>query len=190
MTEYCSPICICNLTSAVGKKRTGSFLGTAKHLSCGRILCCYPFFLPVGHTHEDIDQAFSRIWVPLRHHDAITLSDPSQQVEEGYEPYGASPSVFHMKPRRKISGLFRSTRTLHATPIQGFTTYQRFRFSTDESAGASDFSGFSVHLYVKKAGSDINCPKFRSTAQSRTAFLMKLPDSGKTPDFLVRSPYE
>lgn len=31
-------------------------------------------FLPVGHTHEDVDETFSRRSNHLRHHDAITLS--------------------------------------------------------------------------------------------------------------------
>ena len=30
-------------------------------------------FLPVGHTHEDIDQAFSRIAVHLNRNDAIDM---------------------------------------------------------------------------------------------------------------------
>ena len=30
-------------------------------------------FLPVGHTHEDIDQALSRIAVYLNRHDAIAI---------------------------------------------------------------------------------------------------------------------
>ena len=32
-------------------------------------------FLPVGHTHEDIDQAFSRIAVYLNQHDAYTYDE-------------------------------------------------------------------------------------------------------------------
>ena len=32
-------------------------------------------FLPVGHTHEDIDQAFSRIAVHLNRHDAIAMDE-------------------------------------------------------------------------------------------------------------------
>ena len=30
-------------------------------------------FLPVGHTHEDVDQLFSRIAEKLRHNDVYTL---------------------------------------------------------------------------------------------------------------------
>ena len=32
-------------------------------------------FLPVGHTHEDTDQAFSRIAVHLNRNDALTMDE-------------------------------------------------------------------------------------------------------------------
>ena len=40
--------------------------------------------LPVGHTHEDIDQAFSRIAVYLNRHDAIDMDEFMHAVEESF----------------------------------------------------------------------------------------------------------
>jgi len=40
-----------------------------------RFECIEVSFLPVGHTHEDVDQVFSCTSERLRSHDAITLSD-------------------------------------------------------------------------------------------------------------------
>ena len=39
-------------------------------------------FLPVGHTHEDVDQFFSRISVHLRQHDAVTIEKLAAEVEK------------------------------------------------------------------------------------------------------------
>ncbi len=41
-------------------------------------------FLPVGHTHEDIDQAFSCTSKRLSCHNAVTLSDLHQEVRQAY----------------------------------------------------------------------------------------------------------
>ena len=41
-------------------------------------------YLPVGHTHEDIDQAFSRIAVYLNRHDAIDMDEFIHAVSESF----------------------------------------------------------------------------------------------------------
>ena len=41
-------------------------------------------FLPVGHTHEDIDQMFSRFATYLRHHDACSRADMKEAFENGF----------------------------------------------------------------------------------------------------------
>ena len=43
-------------------------------------------FLPVGHTHEDIDQMFSRFAEYFRCHDAITFEDFAKGCSEAYIP--------------------------------------------------------------------------------------------------------
>ena len=50
-------------------------------------------FLPIGHTHEDIDQAFSRIDVHLNRHDAIDMDEFVHAVRESFIKDGKNPEV-------------------------------------------------------------------------------------------------
>ena len=50
-------------------------------------------FLPVGHTHEDIDQAFSRIAVHLNRNDAIDMDEFVQAIRESFKKDGNPPEV-------------------------------------------------------------------------------------------------
>lgn len=45
-------------------------------------------FLPVGHTHTDIDQMFSRFSKYLQEHDALTLPHLLQQCKKAYSNIG------------------------------------------------------------------------------------------------------
>ena len=45
-------------------------------------------FLPVGHTHTDIDQMFSRFSKRLQEHDALTLDHLLQQCKAAYNNIG------------------------------------------------------------------------------------------------------
>src|SRR5438128_2105853 len=44
-------------------------------------------FLPVGHTHEDIDQLFSRISIHLRRVDCLTYKQFRQAMARCYSPH-------------------------------------------------------------------------------------------------------
>ena len=50
-------------------------------------------YLPVGHTHEDIDQAFSRIAVYLNRHDAIDMDEFIHAVRESFVKDEKKPYV-------------------------------------------------------------------------------------------------
>ena len=50
-------------------------------------------FLPVGHTHEDIDQAFSRIAVHLNCNDAIDMNEFVQAIRKSFKKDGNPPEV-------------------------------------------------------------------------------------------------
>jgi hypothetical protein len=50
-------------------------------------------FLPVGHTHEDIDQIFSRFCTWLRTHNALCPSDMAAQMRRAYTYNGKPPLV-------------------------------------------------------------------------------------------------
>jgi hypothetical protein len=44
----------------------------------------YVSFLPVGHTHEDIDQMFSRFAIVIRYHDTVTLDEMAEVFRQAY----------------------------------------------------------------------------------------------------------
>ena len=50
-------------------------------------------FLPVGHTHEDIDQAFSRIAVYLNRHDAIDMDECIRAITMSFIKDEKKPEV-------------------------------------------------------------------------------------------------
>ena len=61
-------------------------------------------FLPVGHTHEDIDQFFSRLAVYLRHHDSTCRHDMSVAIKSCYlQPGCRVPHVIHRDTAANIS---------------------------------------------------------------------------------------
>ena len=57
-----------------------------------RAFCNY---LPVGHTHEDIDQFFSRVSVWSRHHNIRSVKELGEAVQRCFRKYGRSPIVAH-----------------------------------------------------------------------------------------------
>jgi hypothetical protein len=61
-------------------------------------------FLPVGHTHEDIDQFFSRLCVGLRGKDALCWQDLADLIKQAYmTPQGGKPSVDRLTNVANIS---------------------------------------------------------------------------------------
>lgn len=59
-------------------------------------------FLPVGHTHEDIDQTFSRTSVHLRAVEALTLESMATELKKSFTP---APSVSRLAEIANFSGL-------------------------------------------------------------------------------------
>ena len=43
-------------------------------------------FLPVGHTHEDIDQFFSRVSIYMKRNDAVTMNEFAECVRNSQKP--------------------------------------------------------------------------------------------------------
>ena len=62
-------------------------------------------FLPVGHTHEDIDQFFSRIAVYLRHHDTFSRAQLTEAIKRAYifADTGEPPTVVHWDTLANVS---------------------------------------------------------------------------------------
>ncbi len=54
-------------------------------------------FLPVGHTHEDIDQMFSRFSDHLVGRDIFCISDMKEKIEKAFTYRGQRVQVFTMQ---------------------------------------------------------------------------------------------
>jgi hypothetical protein len=53
-------------------------------------------FLPVGHTHEDIDQFFSRLAILLRRTDALSLPHLAKIIPSSYKTKEAQRPIVHI----------------------------------------------------------------------------------------------
>ena len=80
-------------------------------------------FLPVGHTHEDIDQTFSRTSDRLRCNDAITLEDLHGELRT---VYNNQTFVGSMNQVVNWSGLCQQEKCL--SKVKNFSKYRYFKF--------------------------------------------------------------
>lgn len=64
-------------------------------------------FLPVGHTHEDIDQLFSRLAVYLRGHDAIDRTMLYAGIQKAFHQYGLAPVCYHLDTVANLREFFK-----------------------------------------------------------------------------------
>ncbi len=131
-------------------------------------------FLPVGHTHEDIDQAFSTTSGRLNNHDAVTLQDLLQELRQVYNKYTA---VAHMKHLVNWSGLCEEESVL--TSVKNFSHFRYFRFYL-ENTNSNDQSSSTATCMVKVNVKD-------DWEKLSTSFLSKLPDLSKTPATVIQN---
>ena len=85
-------------------------------------------FLPVGHTHEDIDQFFSRISVYLRVHNAPSRRQLGNCVKNSFTKYGKRPIVMHWDNVANIRDYIAS----YAGDYKDITQYHHFRIFRSE----------------------------------------------------------
>ena len=90
-------------------------------------------FLPTGHTHEDIDQLFSRIAEHLRRNDALTRSGLEQVIRESLR-YNKKPlNVVPLQTAANISGWFGGMSTSdRPKKVLGVMQYRHFRIKKDK----------------------------------------------------------
>lgn len=89
------------------KQNKGTYLSAflALLIQCGTFKEIYVGFLPVGHTHEDIDQFFSRIAIYFRTHDALSRMHLEHGIQRAYQTReGFRPIVRHWSSLANISG--------------------------------------------------------------------------------------
>ncbi len=134
-------------------------------------------FLPVGHTHEDIDQTFSRTSDRLRCNDAITLSDLHAELRQVYND---QTSVGAMKNVVNWSGLCEKEKCL--TNIKNFSKYRYFKFYRRES---SESICCMIRVNVTDEWLDIKELSGRGAITSFTKFA---PNLANTPPLDIKCP--
>ena len=112
-----------NTTKQCKSKKLFGYLGLLVRLGVFKIV--EVSFLPVGHTHEDIDQFFSRISVYLRSHNAVSRTKLGAAIHRSYTKNGKHPIVDHWERVANISGFMDD-----AVPsIPDISLYYHFRIS-------------------------------------------------------------
>ena len=138
-------------------------------------------FLPVGHTHCDIDQAFSTTAERLRYHDAITLSDLQHEVSKCYN---GKTTVSRLKQLVNWSGLCDKSKCNNN--IKHITQYRYFKFSASSKCNGNNIISSICH--VRSSCTDGWKSLESENSPGITGVLKFLPDLSQTPPERVESP--
>ena len=133
-------------------------------------------FLPVGHTHIDIDQTFSSVGHALERSDAPTTIELMKFLRSCYNE---RTSVERLNRIVNFSGLCEESKAIvKARSVRGFTELRYFCFSRaiGKTANAQTFRT-QCHVKVKVRD---NCELFSYGAVK--GFLTSVPDLKQTPD--------
>lgn len=140
-------------------------------------------FLPVGHTHEDIDQAFSCTADQLRSNDAITLGEMHEQLGN---VYNSRTVVSNMDNLINWSGLVRQENCL--TNVKDFSHCRYFRFSKVAQAASASNQSFVVSTKCEVKVKSVDEWKPLVQKDPFKSFLIFKPDLSKTPSTKTRIP--
>ncbi len=131
----------------------------------------YVSFLPVGHTHEDIDQVFSRTSAHLRCHNAVTISDLADELAVSYTP---RPKVARLAAVANFSGLLENSDCLYTLPP--WTSNQYFHFCRSHDSPRTALERFRTKVLVRQDSSQDWVP-----FHNNCGFLKFCPDLRHTP---------
>ena len=99
----------------------------------------YCNFLPVGHTHEDIDQFFSRVSVYTRHHNAPDPETLRDCIRRCFKKYGKTPIVAGWDTVANLSAYFK--KYTHTSMSKDITLYYQLRIMMGRSG---DIAGVPI----------------------------------------------
>jgi hypothetical protein len=91
----------------------------------GRFRTIVLSFLPVGHTHEDIDQVFSRLSVYLSCHDALNMEQLHTAIRQSYQSKQGNRAKCEFWDR---CANFSDWISPYLTNYDGITRFRQFRF--------------------------------------------------------------
>lgn len=140
-------------------------------------------FLPIGHTHEDIDQSFSSTSERLRSNNAVTISDLQQELKSSYND---QTEVSRMENMVNWSDLCQQEKCL--SNVQGFSQYHYFRFYRtaleEHNASSSDTESTMCQVRVKSTDEWICL----DSTNKKKSFLKFPPNLERTPGTKVTCP--
>ncbi len=138
-------------------------------------------FLPIGHTHCDVDQAFSSTSERLKYHDAITLPDLQHIVSSCYND---KTTVSSLKQVVNWSGLCDATRCNNN--INLITQYRYFRFNRSKTVDGK--GNVSSVCYVRSSCTEDWRPLESDNKPGITSILKFVPNLSQTPPEKVECP--
>ena len=149
----------------------------------------YISFLPVGHTHSDIDQAFSCTSRRLRSNNAVTMEDLMHELRQSYTP---EPSVSRLLHIANFSGLCKEQSSI--SNVENFSKYRYFRFfrCNHRSGRTMTDSGHGKMYFITACECKVFCNDQWEELQAKPAgvrgFTIRPPDLCMTPGTKTFSP--
>lgn len=141
----------------------------------------YVSFLPIGHTHVDIDQTFSTTSNRMRVNDAMTMTEMHEQLSKCYNE---QTIVSRIKNCANWSGLCDKTNAIHR--LTNITQHRYFRFKTERSTSGE----FDAKCVVSVKGTLREEWRLLTTGAENGAacFLKFVPNIEDMPPENLRSP--
>lgn len=136
-------------------------------------------FLPVGHTHSDVDQAFSSTSDMLRHNDAITISDIHDLLSKCYNSHTrvtSLSSVINWSGLCELQGCIQK--------IDAITQLRYFRFTGTQDSSGSHSSLCHVRGSVDE---EWRAPKFKHEKTAKS-IIGTAPDLKLCPPEILKAP--
>jgi len=139
-------------------------------------------FLPIGHTHSDIDQTFSCTSKRLASNTAVTIDDLHSELRKSFTP---QPAVTRMLHLINFSSLCKNEGIIGK--VQPFSKYRYFRFHRIEGEPQCIRASYRTACSVKIFCGDQWAP-LQTGSESQAGFILKTPDLSMTPPTPARSP--
>ena len=147
-------------------------------MALGVFRTVYVSYLPIGHTHADIDQAFSSISSKIRCENAFTMEERIAVVRNCYGPGVRAEEMLDIP---NFSGLCENTNCLLSVKGLNFTQNRFFKFEVDDG---SSWNGYSRTKCWSKIQESQEWHMMRADGRG---FLHSIPDFSQNPDVETKS---
>ena len=140
-------------------------------------------FLPVGHTHSDIDQCFSTTSDRLKYHNAVTLDDLHEQLKKCYNE---RTTVERMTKVVNWSQLCDQSKCINN--ISNITQYRFFKIMLSDAETKSTCQNRQTVCHVRNVCTEDWHTLESDSGKGVKSFLKFLPDILQTPPEILKAP--